>query len=139
MYIQFTKDINKIRNTVFFGLTIREIIVFIISGLTAFLSFHFTKRFIPTGMALYIIVPKMAIAYFFVFYNKNTLKFERLIFNKLKRIFCSSKIRTFQTENIYEIIEKKENSENAGNKGIKSSDVSSFQKGSSQVIRESTG
>lgn len=64
----------------------------------------------------------MAIACFFVFYNKNTLKFERLIFNKLKRIFCSSKIRTFQTENIYEIIEKKENSENAGNKGIKSSD-----------------
>ena len=38
-------------------------------------------------MALYIIVPIMAIACFFVFYNKNTLKFERLIFNKLKRIF----------------------------------------------------
>lgn len=63
----------------------------------------------------------MTIACFFVFYNKNTLKFERIVFNKLKRIFCSSKIRTFQTENIYEIIETKENSENAWNKGIKDS------------------
>lgn len=122
MYIRFTKDINKIRNTIFWGLTIREIIVFLLSGLIAFSSFHLAKRFIPTGLALYVIVPVMAIACFFVFYNKNTLKFERLIFNKLKRIFCSSKIRTFQTENIYEILEKKENSENVGDKEFKRSD-----------------
>lgn len=117
MYIQFTKDINKIRNIVFLGRTFREICIFSVSGGTAFLSYHIIKRILPGTLSLYVIVPIMLAASFFAFYHKNNLKFEKLIFYRIKRVLFGSKLRKYQTENFYEslnkLIKKEESRKNA--------------------------
>ena len=105
MYIQFTKDINKIRNILFLGRTFREICIFTVSGFIAFLSYHITKRILPGTLSLYVIVPTMLVASFFAFYHKNNLKFEKVIFYRIKRVLFGSKIRKYQTENFYESLE----------------------------------
>lgn len=106
MYIQFTKDINKIRSIVFLGRTFREICIFTAAGVTAFLSYHITKRILPGTLSLYVIVPIMLIASFFAFYHKNNFKLEKIIFYRVKRLLFCSKIRRYQTENLYESLEK---------------------------------
>ena len=117
MYIQFTKDINKIRNILFLGRTFREICIFTVSGFIAFLSYHITKRILPGTLSLYVIVPTMLVASFFAFYHKNNLKFEKVIFYRIKRVLFGSKIRKYHTENFYESLEtliiKEENLKNA--------------------------
>ena len=91
MYIQFTKDINKIRNILFLGRTFREICIFTVSGFIAFLSYHITKRILPGTLSLYVIVPTMLVASFFAFYHKNNLKFEKVIFTESKEFYSVQK------------------------------------------------
>lgn len=105
MYIQFTKDINKIRNTVVFGLTIRELIILGASGGLCFILYQILSNFLPIVLSIYAVIPIIVISAFVVFFNPNGMNFEKFIFYKLKRIFFSKNIRTYQTENLYEKIE----------------------------------
>ncbi len=97
MYIQFTKDINKIKNTVAFGLGWREIIIAVTTILSALAEYFFFKNILPSDLAFYPLIPTVLLGMFFIAYKKNGMRFEKVIFYKLKRILFS-KIKRYETE-----------------------------------------
>ena len=112
MYIQFTKDLNKIKTSIFMGMGVRE---FIIAGITvglALLEFFKFGKYLPNDLVYYSMLPTIALGSVFMFYKKNGIKFEKIIFYKVKRLLFSANVRRYETEKI------KEKSNN-GNKTVK--------------------
>lgn len=117
MYIQFTKDINKIKNTVAFGMGVREIIIALATIVIALSEFFVFKKFIPTDLAYYPCIPTVLIGMFFMVYKKNGMRFEKAMFYKIKRILFSSKIKRYETENMYkEVYDVRESKKAESNK-----------------------
>ena len=86
MYIQFSKDINKIRNTFFWFVTVRELIVGGTFTITGFILYQIFKSHVTYQSAAYLLFIYMLIPGFILFYNK--------------------KVRPYKTENLYAHIEK---------------------------------
>ena len=97
MYIQFTKDINKIKSTVALGLGLREIIIAVITIAIALLEYFFFKRVLPSDLAFYPLIPTVLLGMFFMAYKKNGMRFEKVMFYKFKRIFFA-RIKRYETE-----------------------------------------
>ena len=57
MYIQFTKDINKIKSSIVLGLELREIIIALATMAVAFGEYFLLKKIIPTDIVYYLLVP----------------------------------------------------------------------------------
>ena len=105
MYIQFSKDINKIRNTFFWVFTVRESIIGGTFVITGFILYQIFKSHITFQSAGYLLFIYMLIPGFILLYNKNGLKCEKVLFYKIKRLI-NGKIRPYKTENLYAQIEK---------------------------------
>lgn len=99
MYIQFTKDINKIKNRIIFGLGLREIIIFLIILGSGFAEYHILKNYLQSDLTYYLLVPLVGIGMFFMAYKHNGMPFEKFLFYKLKRIIFSAKVKRYVTEN----------------------------------------
>lgn len=112
MYIQFTKDLNKIKNSVFLGMGVREIIIAVITLALALLEFFKFRKYLLGDLVYYFMLPTVMLGTFFMFYKKNGIIFEKVILYKLKRLLFSANVRRYETEKI------KEKSGN-GNKTIK--------------------
>lgn len=97
MYIQFTKDINKIKSTVAFGLGMREIIIAVITIAISFSEYFFLRNFLPSDLVFYALIPTVLLGMFFIVYKKNGMRFEKVMFYKLKRILFS-KVKRYETE-----------------------------------------
>lgn len=105
MYIQFSKDINKIRNTFFWFFTARELIIGGMFAITGLILYQIFKSYITFQSAAYLLFIYMLIPGFILFYNKNGMKCEKVLFYKIKRLI-SGKVRPYKTENLYAQIEK---------------------------------
>lgn len=105
MYIQVSKDINKIRNTVVSRFTWRDIVILSTFGVFSFILYHIMKDYISYKISTYILSAFLIFPAFLLFYNKNGMQPEKLLFYKIKR-FINGKIRPYKTENLYAQIEK---------------------------------
>ena len=105
MYIQFSKDINKIRNTFFWFVTVRELIIGGAFTITGFILYQIFKSHVTYQSAAYLLFIYMLIPGFILFYNKNGMKCEKVLFYKIKRLI-GGKVRPYKTENLYAHIEK---------------------------------
>ena len=99
MYIQFSKDINKIRNTFFWFVTVRELIVGGAFTITGFILYQIFKSHVTYQSAAYLLFIYMLIPGFILFYNKNGMKCEKVLFYKIKRLI-GGKVRPYKTENL---------------------------------------
>ena len=108
MYIQFTKDINKIKDRIIFGLGLREIIIGIITIGAAFGEYFLLKRILPTDIVYYLLVPLILLGMFFMVFKHNNMPFEKFIYYKLRRILFSQNILRYKMEGTRnnEIIQK---------------------------------
>lgn len=102
MYIQFTKDINKIRNRIIFGMGLREIIIAIIIIGLGLAGYFGLRNILPTDIVYYLLIPLVLVGMFFMVFKHNGMPFEKFLFYKLKRIIFSSKIKRYVTENTIE-------------------------------------
>ncbi len=109
MYIQFTKDINKIKNRIIFGLGLREIIIGALTIGTALGTFFLLRNTVPTDVVYYMLVPIILMGMFFMVFKHNGMPFEKFIYYKLRRILFSQNILHYKTERITknEFIQKK--------------------------------
>ena len=105
MYIQFSKDINKIRNTFFWFVTVRELIVGGTFTITGFILYQIFKSHVTYQSAAYLLFIYMLIPGFILFYNKNGMKCEKVLFYKIKRLI-GGKVRPYKTENLYAHIQE---------------------------------
>lgn len=97
MYIQFTKDINKIKSTVIFNLGVREIIIALIIIGISLIEYLFTRKFLPSDFAFYPLVPTILLGMFFMVYKKNEMRFGKVMFYKIKRVLFS-RVKRYETE-----------------------------------------
>ena len=109
MYIQFTKDINKIKNRIIFGLGLREIII---GGLTigaALAEYFWLRNIVPTDVVYYLLVPMVLLGMFFVIFKHNGMPFEKFLFYKIRRIIFTQNILHYKTEGVIKhgVIQKK--------------------------------
>ncbi len=99
MYIQFTKDINKIRNRIIFGLGFREIVIFLLILGIGLAVFFGLKNVLPNDIVYYMLVPIVLIGMFFMVFKHNGMPFEKFLFYKIKRLIFSAKVKRYVTEN----------------------------------------
>ena len=109
MYIQFTKDINKIKNRIIFGLGLREIVIGTGTIGAAFGEYFLLRNIVPTDIVYYMLVPVVLLGMFFMIFKYNGMPFEKFFFYKLRRIIFTQNILHFKTERITknEFIQKK--------------------------------
>ena len=109
MYIQFTKDINKINNRIIFGLGLREIMIGTGTIGAAFGEYFLLRNTIPTDVVYYMLVLIILLGMFFMAFKHNGMPFEKFLFYKLRRIIFTQNILHFKTERITknEFIQKK--------------------------------
>lgn len=102
MYIQFTKDINKIKDRIIFGLGLREIIIGAMTIGSALGVFFLLKGKLPNDVVYYLLIPIILLGMFFMIYKHNGMTFEKFIYYKLRRILFSQKILHYETEGVNE-------------------------------------
>ena len=109
MYIQFTKDINKIKNRIIFGLGLREIIIGSITIGTALGTFFLLRGVLPNDVVYYMLVPVVLLGMFFMIFKHNGMPFEKFLYYKLRRILFSQNILHYKTEGVIKhgVIQKK--------------------------------
>ena len=100
MYIQFTKDINKIKDRIIFGLGLREIIIGALTIGTALGTFFLLKGKIPSDVIYYLLIPVVLLGMFFMVFKHNGMPFERFIYYKLRRLLFSQQILHYETEGV---------------------------------------
>ena len=98
MYIQFTKDINKIKDRIIFGLGLREIVIGAMTIVAALGTFFLLKGKLPNDVVYYLLIPIILLGMFFMIYKHNGMTFEKFIYYKLRRILFSQKILHYETE-----------------------------------------
>lgn len=104
-YVEIPKDFYEIKQKVVLGLTKRQAICFGGGGALGIGTYFLTKNCIGTNAATYVLAVVAAPAIVFGCYQKNGLYLEQVIKNMIK-FYKAPRIKTYQTENIYEKIEK---------------------------------
>ena len=109
MYIQFTKDINKIKNRIIFGLGLREIVIGTGTIGAAFGEYFLLRNIIATDIVYYMLVPVVLLGMFFMIFKHNGMPFEKFLYYKLRRILFSQNILHYKTEGVVKhgVIQKK--------------------------------
>ena len=100
MYIQFTKDINKIKDRIIFGLGLREIIIGAVTIGTALGMFFLLKGKIPSDVIYYLLIPVVLLGMFFMVFKHNGMPFEKYLYYKLRRVLFSRKILHYRSEGV---------------------------------------
>ncbi len=104
MFIQFSKDINKIKSTIIWIFTLRDIVLLLGFGIIGVFLYFTVKDNLSFEASSYVLCAFMVIPSILIFYNKNGMKAEKVLYHKFKRIFFT-KIRPYKSENIYSQIE----------------------------------
>lgn len=105
-YVKIHKDISLIKQKKVFGLTKRQLICFGI-GLGVGLPVFFLVKFLISDLTMAIVAMGIVSAPAIIagLYEENGLHFENVI-KLMYQYFRNPKIRTYQTENVYTIIER---------------------------------
>lgn len=105
-YVKIPKDLNNIKDKFFLGLTKRQTICFSLGIALGGLTYYLTYKELGStfsGALLFIIASPFILT---GMYEKNGFTLEKIILNYIRFRFKYPQIRTYQTENIYSLIEQ---------------------------------
>jgi len=106
-FIKVPKDIAQIKQKFMFGLTKRQCICFGIGILVGFPMFYLCYQVLNLGLQISCFALGISASPFVVcgIYQKNGLFFEQAV-KMMIDFFKKPKVRTYQSENTYEILER---------------------------------
>jgi hypothetical protein len=104
-YVPVPKDLSKVKNKVFFNLTARQIICFLLAGVVGVPFYFLTKGAIGTDIAAMIMVVLMLPFFFLGLYEKDGLSAEKILLNYIWTKYKKPTVRLYKTENIYQYLE----------------------------------
>ena len=105
-YVPVPKDLSKVKNKVFLGLTARQIICFLLAGVVGIPFYFLTKGAIGTDIAAMIMVVLMLPFFFLGLYEKDGLSAEKILINYIQTKYRNPEVRFYKTENIYQYLEE---------------------------------
>ena len=114
-YVSVPKDLTKVKNKVAFNLTKRQLICIGIGAAVGIPFFFLTRDVLGMTNAMTIMVFLMLPAFMFAMYEKDGMHLEDILMHVLNVKFFRPSVRTYETENYYEI--DLETSESKNEKG----------------------
>jgi len=108
-YVNVPKDLNRVKTKVALNLTRRQLICFSAAGLVGVPLYLFTRQGLGNDMAALLMVLVMLPLFAFALYEKDGMPLEAFIGNYIRVRFLYPRIRPYQTENFYRLIQSEIN------------------------------
>ena len=106
-YVPVPKDLSKVKTKVAFNLTKRQILCFSVALLIGLPLFLFcSKDSAGTSLAAMVMIVVMLPCFLVAMYEKHGQPLEVVIKNIIQTKFTRPKVRPYQTENLYALLEK---------------------------------
>ena len=100
------KDLSKVKTKVAFNLTKRQILCFSVALLIGLPLFFLLKDSAGTSLAAMVMIVVMLPCFLVAMYEKHGQPLEVVIKNIIQTKFTRPKVRPYQTENLYALLEK---------------------------------
>jgi hypothetical protein len=108
-YVTVPKDLNRVKTKVALNLTRRQLICFSAAGLVGIPLYLLTRNALGNDLAALLMVMVMLPLFAFALYEKDGMPLEAFIGNYIRVRFLYPRIRPYQTENFYRLIQKEIN------------------------------
>lgn len=108
-YVNVPKDLNRVKTKVALNLTRRQLICFSAAGLVGVPLYLLTRQGLGNDMAALLMVLVMLPLFSFALYEKDGMPLEAFIGNYIRVRFLYPRIRPYQTENFYRLIQSEIN------------------------------
>ena len=108
-YVTVPKDLNRVKTKVALNLTRRQLICFSAAGLVGIPLYLLTRNTLGNDLAALLMVMVMLPLFAFALYEKDGLPLEAFIENYIRVRFLYPRIRPYQTENFYRLIQSEIN------------------------------
>ena len=105
-YVPVPKDLSKVKTKVAFNLTKRQILCFSVALLIGLPLFFLLKDSAGTSLAAMVMIVVMLPCFLVAMYEKHGQPLEVVIKNIIQTKFTRPKVRPYQTENLYALLEK---------------------------------
>ena len=105
-YVTVPKDLTKIKSKMLFGLTKRQLVCFGSAALVGVPLFFLLKDSAGTSLAAMVMIVVMLPCFLVAMYEKHGQPLEVVIKNIIQTKFTRPKVRPYQTENLYALLEK---------------------------------
>ena len=105
-YVPVPKDLSKVKTKVAFNLTKRQILCFSVALLMGLPLFFLLKDSAGTSLAAMAMIVVMLPCFLVAMYEKHGQPLEVVIKNIIQTKFTRPKVRPYQTENLYALLEK---------------------------------
>ena len=100
-YVNVPNDLSKIKTTVAFNLTKRQLVCFGGGALVGIPSYLLTRGAIGSTGAMFVMLGVMLPAFLLAMYERDGLPFEKVVRNIIRAKFTRPGIRPYKTQNIY--------------------------------------
>ena len=108
-YVTVPKDLNRVKTKVALNLTRRQLICFSAAGLLGIPLYLLTRNALGNDLAALLMVTVMLPLFAFALYEKDGMPLEAFIGNYIRVRFLYPRIRPYQTENFYRLIQSETN------------------------------
>ena len=108
-YVTVPKDLNRVKTKLALNLTRRQLICFSAAGLVGIPLYLLTRNALGNDLAALLMVMVMLPLFAFALYEKDGMPLEAFIENYIRVRFLYPRIRPYQTENFYRLIQKEIN------------------------------
>jgi hypothetical protein len=105
-FVNVPKDLNRVKNKVAFSLTSRQLICFGAAAAIGIPAYIFTRGTIGNSTAALLMIGLMLPLFFLAMYEKDGQPAEVLLRNYARARFFWPGKRPYQTENLYDILDK---------------------------------
>lgn len=105
-YVPVPKDLSKIKTKVAFNLTKRQIICFAVALIVGLPLFFLLKDSAGTSAATFVMIVVMLPCFLMAMYEKHGQPLEVVARNIIQTKFARPKVRPYQTQNLYAVLEK---------------------------------
>ena len=108
-YVTVPKDLNRVKTKLALNLTRRQLICFSAAGLVGIPLYLLTHNALGNDLAALLMVTVMLPLFAFALYEKDGMPLEAFIENYIRVRFLYPRIRPYQTENFYRLIQSEIN------------------------------
>ena len=108
-YVNVPKDLTKVKSKVLFNLTKRQLLCFGCGALIGVPLFFLLRKPIGTSSAAMVMMVVMLPAFLLGVYERNGQPLEVVLRNIIRVCFLRPKVRPYQTNNFYAVLERQDN------------------------------
>ena len=105
-YVTIPKDLTKVKSKVLFGLTRRQLICFGAAVLVGVPLFFLLRNAVASSLATLCMILVMLPFFLLAMYEKHGQPLEVILNQMIQTMFVRSKVRPYQTNNLYSALER---------------------------------